>query len=302
MPRSVRSDAPPVVRDAALVDQLYRIPDRCAASGANCFPSLATLLAHVVQLDRHMQDKSSGVNHMSDAIAALSDAMRNDAETLRVIGQNVANMETMAYRREIAVMRPSFDQVDRRRARRRSRQPPTLETAIDLRPGTLKSTSEALHLALEGPGFFVVDTPQGEALTRRGDFRLDNEGRLVTQAGLPVLGEGGRDAARRARRRSRPTATVRVERRDRRAAAHRAGGVRIAAHAARRRPVRRAPNYPKATTPRACARDSSRHRTWSRCRRWSGSSRPCGTSRAVQRFVRGYDDMMGKAISELGKV
>ena len=48
---------------------------------------------------------------MSDAIAALSDAMRNDAETLRVIGQNVANMETTAYRREIAVMRPSFEQV-----------------------------------------------------------------------------------------------------------------------------------------------------------------------------------------------
>ena len=48
---------------------------------------------------------------MSDAIAALSDAMRNDAETLRVIGQNVANIETVAYRREIAVMRPNFDQV-----------------------------------------------------------------------------------------------------------------------------------------------------------------------------------------------
>ena len=55
------SDAPPVVRDAALVDQLYRIPID-ASVGRELFPVLATLLAHVVQLDRHMQDKLSGAN------------------------------------------------------------------------------------------------------------------------------------------------------------------------------------------------------------------------------------------------
>jgi type III secretion system FlhB-like substrate exporter len=55
------SDGPAVVRDAALVDQLYRIPIDSAV-GRELFPVLATLLAHVVQLDRHLQDKSSGVN------------------------------------------------------------------------------------------------------------------------------------------------------------------------------------------------------------------------------------------------
>ena len=71
--------------------------------------------------------------------------------------------------------------------------PTSLETVIDRRPGILKSTSEALHLALEGPGFFVVELPDGagEALTRRGDFRLDSVGRLVTQQGHPVLGDNG---------------------------------------------------------------------------------------------------------------
>ena len=103
---------------------------------------------------------------MSDAIAALSEAMRNDAETLRVIGQNVSNIDTVAYRREIAVMRSSFDQAaDLARAEFATpaelAAPVDFETAIDQRPGTLKASSEALHLALEGPGFFVVDTPQG---------------------------------------------------------------------------------------------------------------------------------------------
>jgi len=55
-----RSAEPPrVVRDAALVDQLYRIPID-APVGRELFPVMATLLAHVVQLDQHMQNKQAG--------------------------------------------------------------------------------------------------------------------------------------------------------------------------------------------------------------------------------------------------
>jgi type III secretion system FlhB-like substrate exporter len=50
------SEPPPVVRDAALVDQLYRIPID-APIGRELFPVMATLLAHVVHLDRYMQDQ-----------------------------------------------------------------------------------------------------------------------------------------------------------------------------------------------------------------------------------------------------
>lgn len=53
-------EPPPVVRDAALVDQLYRIPVD-GAVGRELFPVMATLLAHVVQLDRYMDETSSGV-------------------------------------------------------------------------------------------------------------------------------------------------------------------------------------------------------------------------------------------------
>lgn len=51
------SEPPPVVRDTALVDQLYRIPID-APIGRELFPVMATLLAHVVQLDRHMQHQT----------------------------------------------------------------------------------------------------------------------------------------------------------------------------------------------------------------------------------------------------
>ena len=54
-------ESPPVIRDAALVDQLYRIPVD-GEVGRELFPVMATLLAHVVQLDRYMDDKNSGVS------------------------------------------------------------------------------------------------------------------------------------------------------------------------------------------------------------------------------------------------
>lgn len=237
---------------------------------------------------------------MSDAIAALSDAMRNDAETLRVIGQNVANIETVAYRREIAVMRPNFDEAtdDARAALAR---PQTIETSIDQRPGTLKSTSETLHLALEGPGFFVVDTPQGEALTRRGDFRLDNEGRLVTQAGLPVLGEGGAIHVAGATPQIAPDGNVRMN-------GEIVARLRIAQVASESRLVPIGGDlYSGAQLPEG--NDAARVRQGfleaSNVESVQEMVRLMETMRhfeALQRFVRGYDDMTSKAITELGKV
>ena len=52
------ADGPKIVRDAALVDQLYRIPID-APIGRELFPVMATLLAHVVTLDRHFSEQPS---------------------------------------------------------------------------------------------------------------------------------------------------------------------------------------------------------------------------------------------------
>jgi flagellar basal-body rod protein FlgG len=121
---------------------------------------------------------------MNDAIGAITSALHDDAEAVRVISLNVANAQTPGYRREIAVSPNSFATDIDAHAR-------AAETAVDIRSGTLKSTSEPLSLAIAGKGFFVLSTAQGELLTRRGDFRLDQEGRIVTQDGDPVLGVNG---------------------------------------------------------------------------------------------------------------
>ena len=147
----------------------------------------------------------------------------------------------------------------------------------------------------------MVDTPQGEALTRRGDFRLDSEGRLVTQSGLPVLGEGGAMHLAGTPQIA-PDGAVRVD--GEIVAQLRIAQVApgIAAHVAGRRSVSRRRNFP---TRHHAARVRQGFLEASNVESVQEMVRLIETMRhfeTVQRFVRGYDDMMGKAISELGKV
>jgi flagellar basal-body rod protein FlgF/flagellar basal-body rod protein FlgG len=63
--------------------------------------------------------------------------------------------------------------------------------SLNLENGALEKTGNDLDLAVEGPGFFAVQTAAGERYTRNGNFTLDSGGRLVTSSDDPVLGEGG---------------------------------------------------------------------------------------------------------------
>jgi flagellar basal-body rod protein FlgF len=54
-------------------------------------------------------------------------------------------------------------------------------------PGTLQTTGNPLDVAIDGEGFFVVETPKGERYTRAGRFSIGANGRLVDQEGNTVL-------------------------------------------------------------------------------------------------------------------
>jgi len=57
--------------------------------------------------------------------------------------------------------------------------------------GDLRPTGNPLDVALEGRGFFAVQTADGVAYTRQGTFSLNPESVVVTAQGLPVLGDKG---------------------------------------------------------------------------------------------------------------
>jgi flagellar basal-body rod protein FlgF len=63
--------------------------------------------------------------------------------------------------------------------------------ATDFGAGALRQTGAPLDLALEGDGFFVVQTARGERYTRAGSFALNADGQLVTHRGDLVVGERG---------------------------------------------------------------------------------------------------------------
>ena len=68
---------------------------------------------------------------------------------------------------------------------------PLPEQKLDLRQGNLRQTGRPLDLALEGPGFLVVKTAQGDRLTRGGELSLDPAGMLVDHHGDPIQGVDG---------------------------------------------------------------------------------------------------------------
>ena len=53
--------------------------------------------------------------------------------------------------------------------------------------GAFQQTGNPLDIAIEGDGFFLIDTPQGERLTRSGSFFLSSDGNLITAQGFAVL-------------------------------------------------------------------------------------------------------------------
>ena len=61
----------------------------------------------------------------------------------------------------------------------------------DTTTGPLEKTGNTLDIAIEGEGYFVVQTAEGERYTRNGRFQLDSQGQLVTLTGNPVLSDAG---------------------------------------------------------------------------------------------------------------
>ncbi|MFN9086847.1 MAG: flagellar hook-basal body complex protein, partial [Gemmatimonadaceae bacterium] len=112
---------------------------------------------------------------MSAAAAALQMLERKQA----VLANNLANASTRGFKAEMAFARLMNDQLA------------ATETAIDLKAGTLTETHNPLDLAVEGDGFFVVQTPGGERFVRNGSFRLNADRQLVDDKGNTVLGEAG---------------------------------------------------------------------------------------------------------------
>jgi flagellar basal-body rod protein FlgF len=132
---------------------------------------------------------------MIDALTAASQIMSEDQQRMNIISQNLANVSTTAYKKQIAVATPfavmmNIGHGPSQKDLSAYVTVPLPSAVTDLKQGTLRNTAAPLDLAIENAGFFEIKTEQGIAYTRRGDFHLDGQSRLVTQ-GEPVMGASG---------------------------------------------------------------------------------------------------------------
>ena len=119
-------------------------------------------------------------------------ALRNQ---LSVVANNLANMNTNGFKSQRLLFEEYLMPVAEASAFNNGDQTYSyvLDYAqnSDFTTGAISMSGNPLDVAIEGDGFLVVQTPQGERYTRDGALHLDATGQLVTSQGLPVLGEGG---------------------------------------------------------------------------------------------------------------
>ena len=108
---------------------------------------------------------------------------------LDTIAQNIANMSTDGYRREGVAF--SEYVVSAGRNDHSISMAHANGRISDLRQGSLMQTEGTFDFAIEGPGFFLVSTPEGDRLTRAGSFTPSAEGLLVSSDGATLLDAGG---------------------------------------------------------------------------------------------------------------
>jgi flagellar basal-body rod protein FlgF/flagellar basal-body rod protein FlgG len=114
---------------------------------------------------------------------------------LEIAANNIANVSTTGYRGQIASFESQLVQTAGPRMdgweRLVNQQAVLHGSRLDLGEGNLQRTGNPLDLAIEGPGFFVVQTKAGTLYTRNGNLRISSSGQLATGNGDPVLGMSG---------------------------------------------------------------------------------------------------------------
>jgi flagellar basal-body rod protein FlgF len=108
---------------------------------------------------------------------------------MEITANNIANMNTSGFKAQGVMF---LEYLNKAQAGDQPlRQVMDYGVYRNLAPGTMKQTFNKLDVAVQGDGYFSVQTPAGVRYTRDGSFTLNSNKELVTQQGYQVLGDGG---------------------------------------------------------------------------------------------------------------
>lgn len=122
---------------------------------------------------------------MESGLESGVQALGASQKRMDYIAGNLANLQAPGFKRLT-----SFTHViDAVREGRKTSQLDT-QSEIDFSQGSLDRTGNPLDLAIDGEGFFTLETAGGEVYTRNGRFHLDSQGTLLNEDGYAVAWEG----------------------------------------------------------------------------------------------------------------
>lgn len=125
--------------------------------------------------------------------------MRNQQTKLDVIGNNIANVNTTAFKGARVTFKDMLNQTIQGASDSTSGKgginPKQVGLGVaiaavdtNMNQGSLQSTGRSTDLAIEGNGFFVISDGNETRYTRDGSFSIDKEGYLLTSEGYHVMG------------------------------------------------------------------------------------------------------------------
>lgn len=133
---------------------------------------------------------------MIRGIYTNSSAMQYLQEKMDVVANNVANSTTNGFKRSgmFVDMLMGAEQANNRNKIEQELPEGEIKTYTEYTQGGQRPTNNKLDFAINGDGFFTVQTPEGLAYTRDGQFTINQEGMMVTANGYPVMGKSGQIA------------------------------------------------------------------------------------------------------------
>jgi flagellar basal-body rod protein FlgF len=130
---------------------------------------------------------------MDSGYYAAGTALVTSTQQMDTIANNLANASTVGYRAEQNVFSSVLADASNGSNLNQAINNYGIVsgTILDLSQGALQKTGNDLDAAIQGPGYFVVQTANGPMYTRNGSFQISGKGELVTPTGDAVMGQGG---------------------------------------------------------------------------------------------------------------
>lgn len=140
---------------------------------------------------------------MIKGLYTAATGMNVQSKKMDVISNDLANVNTTGYKSDTTVI-TSFQETLMKRINDMQHNKPNnekigtmslgakvAEVYTQFTQGSVRNTGEIADVAIQGDGFFVVNTPNGVAYTRDGNFSINQNGDLVTSEGYSVMGQDG---------------------------------------------------------------------------------------------------------------